>query len=98
MFRFAHSADEAPKIGLFMGKIATFERVRKYHPLRNSYDWNDFLSVKTTNPKGDHTMGMCRSSRSGHKTAVNKKCADRKSVHLSFFPSPATLFAGGERL
>ena len=51
MFRFAHSTDEAPKIGLFMGKIATFERVRKYHPLRNSYDWNDFLSVKTTKPK-----------------------------------------------
>ena len=48
MFRFAYSADKPPKIGLFMGKITTFERVRKYHPLWNSYDWNDCLSVETT--------------------------------------------------
>ena len=48
MFRFAYSADKPPKIGLFMGKITTFERVRKYHPLLNSYDWNDCLSVETT--------------------------------------------------
>ena len=31
-----------------MGRITTFRRVRKYHPLLNSYDWNDCLSVETT--------------------------------------------------
>ncbi len=38
MFRFEHSVDKPPKVGLFMGKITTFERVKKYHPLWNSYD------------------------------------------------------------
>lgn len=32
MFRFAYSADKPPKIGLFMGKISTFERVKSTIP------------------------------------------------------------------
>ena len=48
MIRFAHSVDKPPKISLFMGKIITFERVKTYHSLWNSYDWNDCLSVETT--------------------------------------------------
>lgn len=51
MFRFAHSADKPPKIGLFMGKITTFERVKKYHPLWNSYDWNDVSPWRQQKPK-----------------------------------------------
>ena len=48
--------------------------------------------------KGDHAVGMCWKRGLGHETAVNKKYADPKSVHLSFFKSPVTLFVGGELL
>ena len=48
MFRFDHSVNMPSKIGIFMGRITTFRRVRKYHPLLNPYDWNDCLSVETT--------------------------------------------------
>ena len=48
MFRFDYSVNMPSKIGIFMGRITTFRRVRKYHPLLNSYDWNDCLSVETT--------------------------------------------------
>jgi len=48
MFRFDHSVNMPSKIGIFMGRITTFRRVRKYHLLLNSYDWNDCLSVETT--------------------------------------------------
>ena len=48
MFRFDHSVNMPSKIGIFMGRITTFRRVRKYHPLLNSHDWNDCLSVETT--------------------------------------------------
>ena len=59
MFRFAPSVDKPPKISLFMGKITTFERVKKYHPLRNSYDWNDCLSVETTKTEKVITLWAC---------------------------------------
>ena len=59
MFRFAHSVNKPPKIGLFMGKITTFERVKKYHPLWNSYDWNDYLSVETTKIEKVITLWAC---------------------------------------
>lgn len=36
------------------------------------------------NRKGDHAVGVCWKRGLGHKTAVNEKCADLKSVHLSF--------------
>lgn len=48
--------------------------------------------------KGDHAVGMCWKRGLGHETAVNKKYADLKAVHLSFSQSPAKLFAGGELL
>ena len=36
------------------------------------------------NRKGDHAVGVCWERRLGHETTVNKRCADPKSVHLSF--------------
>ncbi len=59
MFRFAYSADKPPKIGLFMGKISTFERVKKYHPLWNSYDWNDCLSIETSKTEREIILWAC---------------------------------------
>ena len=59
MFRFAHSVDKPLKTGLFMGKITTFERVKKYHSLWNSYDWNDYLSVETTKIGKVITLWAC---------------------------------------